>query len=84
MALPRLWAPHYSARMNTRPDRDDADREAIDGATGASSAPPTEEILIAVHQGLASVPAGSPHSWFEVPRQRTPAAAPKIGRRRTS
>jgi len=70
--------------MTTRPHRDDADREALDGVSGSSPAPPTEEILIAVHDGLAKVPAGSPHAWFEVPRQRTPAAAPKMGRRRTS
>lgn len=81
--LPPCGTPYYSARMTTRPDRDDADREAFGALAGSSAAPPSEEILAAVHDGLAKVPAGSPTSWFEVPRQRTPTSTPKMDRRRT-
>ncbi|MFI2753957.1 hypothetical protein ACGIF2_11025 [Cellulomonas sp. P22] len=69
--------------MTTRPDRDDADRAAFGSFAGPGAAPPSEEILAAVHDGLAKVPAGSPTSWFEVPRQRTPSPGTTMDRRRT-
>ncbi|WP_448058663.1 hypothetical protein [Cellulomonas hominis] len=46
--------------------------------------PPTAEILLAVHNGLRDVPAGSPTAWFEVPSQRGRTSRPTARRDRGS
>ena len=70
--------------MSTGAERDDAEREALDALLGQPVSPPDVAILAAVQEGLESVPAGSPSSWFDVPRQRSPTAQPHIrGRRPT-
>ncbi len=46
--------------------------------------PPTAEILLAVHDGLRDVPAGSPTAWFEVPSQRGRIPRPTARRDRGS
>jgi hypothetical protein len=69
--------------MNRGPDRDDAVRDARE-ALVSSSGPPTEEVLIAVQDGLLKVPAGNPSDWFDVPGQRSRAVRPQLQPRRTS
>lgn len=51
------------------PDRVDAVRAAREAMRG--SAAPDAHLLEAVQDGLLSVPAGSPSSWFDVPSQRS-------------
>jgi len=53
--LPRNDAGDDAARV----------REVLGGASA-----PDASILAAVQDGLMSVPAGSPSSWFDVPSQR--------------
>lgn len=69
-------------RMTDKPDSDarrDAARAAAEAL--ADNVVPDAEILEAVQDGLLSVPAGSPSSWFDVPSQRsrmhTSALAPR-------
>ena len=49
--------------------RHDAARAAAEAL--ADNVVPDAEILAAVQDGLLSVPAGSPSSWFDVPSQRS-------------
>ena len=58
--------------MTEMPD-DDARRDAERAAAEAlaDNAVPDARILAAVQDGLLSVPAGSPNSWFDVPSQRS-------------
>ncbi|WP_029291205.1 hypothetical protein [Cellulomonas sp. HZM] len=49
-------------------DGSDAVRGARDALTGTTA--PDERVLAAVQDGLKSVPASAPGSWFEVPSQR--------------
>jgi len=58
--------------MTTAPepqDRSDAVRAAHEALLG--SVDPDAHLLEAVQDGLLSVPAGSPSSWFDVPSQRS-------------
>ena len=57
--------------MTEMPD-DDARRDAERAAAEAlaDNVVPDARILAAVQDGLLSVPAGSPNSWFDVPSQR--------------
>ena len=58
--------------MTEMPDGDarrDAARAAADAL--ADDVVPDAGILAAVQDGLLSVPAGSPTSWFDVPSQRS-------------
>jgi len=58
--------------MTELPDPDarrDAARAAAEAL--ADNAVPDAQILAAVQDGLLSVPAGSPSSWFDVPSQRS-------------
>jgi hypothetical protein len=50
-------------------DRADAVRAAREALLG--SVAPDVRLLAAVEDGLLSVPAGSPTSWFDVPSQRS-------------
>jgi hypothetical protein len=43
---------------------------------------PDAHVLAAVQDGLESVAAGSPTSWFDVPTQRGSRALGQLGRRR--
>ena len=54
--------PDYDARR-------DAERAAAEAL--ADNVVPDARILAAVQDGLLSVPAGSPTSWFDVPSQRS-------------
>jgi len=57
--------------MTDKPDSDarrDAARAAAEAL--ADDVVPDAETLKAVQDGLLSVPAGSPSSWFDVPSQR--------------
>ncbi len=58
--------------MTEMPD-DDARRDAERAAAEAlaDNVVPDARILAAVQDGLLSVPAGSPNSWFDVPSQRS-------------
>ncbi|MEN0130207.1 MAG: hypothetical protein AAGC49_12260 [Brevundimonas sp.] len=47
---------------------DDAVRAAREALVGTTA--PDASILAAVQDGLKSVPAGAPSSWFDVPSQR--------------
>ncbi|KQT01947.1 hypothetical protein [Cellulomonas sp. Leaf395] len=58
--------------MTDKPDSDarrDAARAAAEAL--ADDVVPDAETLKAVQDGLLSVPAGSPSSWFDVPSQRS-------------
>lgn len=68
--------------MNRGADRDDAVRDARE-ALVASSGPPTEDLLIAVQDGLLKVPAGNPSDWYDVPGQRSRVGRPQLQPRRT-
>ncbi|WP_456844914.1 hypothetical protein [Cellulomonas sp. P5_C6] len=58
--------------MTEIPDHD-ARRDAVRAAAEAltDNVVPDAGILAAVQDGLLSVPAGSPNSWFDVPSQRS-------------
>lgn len=58
--------------MTEMPD-DDARRDAERAAAEAlaDNVAPDARTLAAVQDGLLSVPAGSPTSWFDVPSQRS-------------
>ncbi|MDM7855122.1 hypothetical protein [Cellulomonas alba] len=51
-------------------DRNDAVRGAREALLGSTD--PDAHLLEAVQDGLLSVSAGSPTSWFDVPSQRSP------------
>ncbi|MBO3085305.1 hypothetical protein [Cellulomonas fengjieae] len=51
-------------------------------AAMADDIAPDAEILAAVQDGLLSVPAGSPTSWFDVPSQRTRLRSNTLAARR--
>jgi hypothetical protein len=67
--------------MTNDPDRDDAERLALD-ALVESTRPPEEQVLAAVRKGLESVPTGSPTAWYVVPRQRAPRGSSNLSARR--
>ncbi|MEZ0446477.1 hypothetical protein [Cellulomonas sp. ICMP 17802] len=58
--------------MTEMPDPD-ARRDAVRAAAEAltDNVAPDAGVLAAVQDGLLSVPAGSPTSWFDVPSQRS-------------
>jgi len=69
--------------MTQMPDHDsrrDAVRAAAEALT--DNVPPDAGILAAVQDGLLSVPAGSPTSWFDVPSQRGRTQAGTLAPRR--
>jgi hypothetical protein len=69
--------------MTEMPDPDarhDAARAAAEALT--DNVVPDAEILEAVQDGLLSVPAGSPNSWFDVPSQRTRRVTSTLAARR--
>ncbi|GAA3800899.1 hypothetical protein [Cellulomonas soli] len=62
-----------------------ADRDVQKVLRGESVADAKDvEVLAAVQDALLSVPAGSPTSWFEVPKQRRPKLGGDLTQRRTS